>query len=175
MHLEIDNLEAGDYYLLAEVDWTSTLREFVLTAYGAANVTFFEEISQCYNKLDMLQTAYMSKILSTPNTDKSAIYKKSGIPGKKYMDMSAIGGYCCVLYVNNHEECVLKEELTILEPINKNYKGCKLLGEYEDYKSFFVIKVAPKSEKMILVKICGAWKLRWDSKTFSIMPGQLDL
>ena len=52
VYLELDYLEAGEYYLYVEIDWHATTQEFQFcaTSYGAAHVEFHQDDREKFNK-----------------------------------------------------------------------------------------------------------------------------
>lgn len=56
MHLEIDSLKDGTYYVFAQMNWASSEKQFVLTAYGKGDTMFLKDDNK-YTKDDILRVA----------------------------------------------------------------------------------------------------------------------
>ena len=63
LHLEVENLERGSYYLFCEMDWVHSERNFVLTSYGLSAVDFCGEFTDEIAKEDLLKEAFKTKAL----------------------------------------------------------------------------------------------------------------
>jgi hypothetical protein len=163
LHLEVPSLEPGTYYLYTEVDWCQSMTdEYVITAYGRANVEFQGDYSGSFSKLECLKQIFMSKAQASGNGSLSA---KDGVAradmGKygakgivKYTDLSAKEGYAYIYYVNDEAEKTYKEELTFT-----TFNGAELLHPYSGSKATVVVK--PQSEEILVVKLAASWGLAY--------------
>ena len=63
VHLNIENLAKGDYYVYAEVDWNEGTEEpdFCVTSYGASKTFFLRDENSLFEKEKFLMKVYQSK------------------------------------------------------------------------------------------------------------------
>lgn len=146
-HIEIENLEPGEYYLYVEFDWqeATTDTKFVVTFYGESEADFLrDEMLLFPRKRDILEHMFKSKALQEGQKVKiqdMSNYGKENI--KKYQAQANDEGYLFVMVKNDDEQAVYVEHcsyepftgLTFLEP----EKGTAYSIEVQPGKFYVVI------------------------------------
>lgn len=154
LHLEIDHLEAGEYYVFVEFDWANVTPdgdcEFVITTYGEA-ISEFEGEEDAYlesenGKINILKDVFRSKAFQDRDTVKIQDLNQYKVDVKRYSDLSGEDGYLFFVLKNEDDHMAYTENCTFTKFI-----GATLLSPYSD--DSFSVKVLPQNDEVILVKI----------------------
>lgn len=138
LHMELDEIEPGEYYVFVELDQASPLNvsDFALTTYTSARIEFHGDESSYFPRLQILTDAFKSKALighqsvTLEQRDVNGLELKSATkyPVQKYSDFSGDDGYAFIYFANGMngknytENCVFKrfEGLKMLPPFSGN-------------------------------------------------------
>ena len=135
---EVQDFEAGEYFIYVEFDWCCHVNDFVIAAYGSDEAT----IEQIPMNPDFLPNVYKSCALKSGKMTK---YENEGAPEcVKYSDMCTDGfGYN--YFVNNSENVAIKENLTYTK-----FDNLQLLPPFSGTK--YDVTVSPGQDLIILIK-----------------------
>lgn len=129
LHLEIDDLEAGEYILFAECDWEHSHEDFVLTSYGSDVIWENTTAHENEEKHDFLINVFRDKCRKGDDKIKVsnpvAQYEAPGVV--KYTDLSAKEGYAYIYYENKESDKVYTETINFTK-----FNGCTLLPSEQD-------------------------------------------
>ena len=142
LHLELDNLMPGTYYLFVEVDWAYSQREFVVTSYGEGTVKFLGDEASRYDKMGVLRDIFKSKAVQEGPSVQKADMGRYNAPGiVKYADVSYLSqfGYAYFYYVNREKTLTFEENLVFTQ-----FRGAKLVQPFAGTAA--TVKVAPRQE-----------------------------
>lgn len=94
--MEVDNIQPGEYYLYAQIDFATEQREYCLTSYGEGNVQFLGNEAKTMDNyhgvehLDFMDEIFKSRALSGRSGVKRSNMAQYKAPGViKYVDLNA--------------------------------------------------------------------------------------
>lgn len=141
-YLEIENLEEGDYYFVAEVDWNEKTEDksFVVNCYGPSEIDFAECDEDKNEIIRMVAadhvTSQIGEVEVTPNEEDAAIVKSK---------VTSDFGYEMIHIQNGADESGYKETVNF-----PKFEGLTLM-EPESGNGYDVL-VAAGETKIVLIK-----------------------
>ena len=116
-HIEVDDLEKGEYYVYVELDWNENTTEtnFVATCYGCSKSVYTRNEKALYPKELVLQNAMRCKAFHDHSNDETittVTMADKGAPNiKKYKQVCGPEGYGFIVIHNEEKEATYKENV----------------------------------------------------------------
>lgn len=156
-HLELENLEAGEYYVFAELCDSSNA--FTITAYGVGNYDFCGDESSKFEKIKILSDVFKSKALQGGEDvlldNYSAVAKV-----KRYQYVNDVTEGYLFVYIDNADPAEAYRERCDFN----DFKNLELLGQFSGNN--YDVTVPPGKEQMILIRVVGdgIYEIDWERK-----------
>lgn len=156
LHLEIPNIEPGEYYIFAELDWSLISAEspkFQITAYGNSKTNFLGDEHNLLSKEELLCSIMRTKVIQGHQSVSVKNMANSHLV-QKFKDFSGEEGYCFIYFSNLEEYATYKEtcKFTLFE-------GLRLLPPH--FGSSYEVVVPPQSEAFVLIQIVDqGWTMK---------------
>lgn len=153
-YLECDDLEAGNYFLLVEMEWSEKNQghhEFVASCYGSSMVVFVSDESGMYQLSDVLSKAFISKKEQGlgEGTEESMAEKKAPLI-TKYSCSKPDDGYMYIIVKNEEDQAKYKETV--------NYPSFEGLSILDHDTNGYTLECGPGETKVIIIRAsCGGY------------------
>jgi len=108
-----DNLEKGEYYIFAEVDWIDQvdLNDYALSVYGVEHAYLIRDDKNMFKRSEILQQTLTSCALKQLEGCKHTTYETLSEPNIHKYTQLLEEGYGFTLYDNQSKESTLNEKV----------------------------------------------------------------
>ena len=156
LHLEVEQLEPGEYYIFAELDWNLVLTDapqFQITAYGRQQAQFLGDEHSLVTKENLLCSIMRTKVIQDhPGLTVKSMANSDLV--QKYKDFNGEEGYCFIYFSNMESHATYRETCRFTA-----FEGLRLLPPH--FGTTYEIEVPPQSEAFVLIQITDpGWTMK---------------